>query len=132
MPVLRSVHAADAGKVMHPMQCRGLVESGVAQVLGATLFENVRIDERGEGARGRGEHRGLPAPSAAAVRRCAVHRGPFHGEETRDTIGPPTAESMSASPVNPVAPAFADALRDATGHRFAELPLTPDRMCGSP
>ncbi|MER7537629.1 molybdopterin cofactor-binding domain-containing protein [Streptomyces sp. NPDC097704] len=46
--VLRSVHAADAGKVVNPMQCRGQVEGGVAQALGATLFENVRIDERGE------------------------------------------------------------------------------------
>ena len=42
------MHAADAGKVMKPMQCRGQVEGGVAQALGATLFENVRIDARGE------------------------------------------------------------------------------------
>ncbi|MFC9490951.1 molybdopterin-dependent oxidoreductase, partial [Streptomyces hydrogenans] len=46
--ILRSVHSADAGKVMNPMQCRGQVEGGVAQALGATLFENVRVDERGE------------------------------------------------------------------------------------
>ncbi|RLV70226.1 Aldehyde oxidase and xanthine dehydrogenase domains protein [Streptomyces sp. CBMAI 2042] len=46
--ILRSVHAADAGKVMNPMQCRGQVEGGVVQALGATLFENVRLDERGE------------------------------------------------------------------------------------
>lgn len=44
---LRSVHAADAGKVMNPMQCRGQVEGGVAQALGATHFENVRLDATG-------------------------------------------------------------------------------------
>lgn len=45
--ILRSVHAADAGKVMNPRQCRGQVEGGIAQALGATLFENVRLDARG-------------------------------------------------------------------------------------
>ncbi|SEC53404.1 hypothetical protein SAMN05216532_1662 [Streptomyces sp. 2231.1] len=38
------------------------------------------------------------------------------------------AKSMSESPFNPVAPALANALRDATGVRFTELPLTRDRV----
>lgn len=48
--------------------------------------------------------------------------------ETADTIGPLGAKSMSESPFNPVAPAFANAVRDATGLRFTELPLTRDRV----
>lgn len=119
--ILRSVHAADAGKVMNPMQCRGQVEGGVAQALGATLFENVRIDERG-------------AVETAAFRRyrlpqyADVPRTEVHFMETADAIGPLGAKSMSESPFNPVAPAFANALRDATGVRFTELPLTRDRV----
>ncbi|MFJ5305159.1 molybdopterin-dependent oxidoreductase [Streptomyces sp. NPDC088350] len=119
--ILRSVHAADAGKVMNPMQCRGQVEGGVAQALGATLFENVRIDEHG-------------AVETAAFRRyrlpqyADVPRTEVHFMETADTIGPLGAKSMSESPFNPVAPAFANALRDATGVRFTELPLTRDRV----
>jgi CO/xanthine dehydrogenase Mo-binding subunit len=35
---------------------------------------------------------------------------------------------MSESPINPVAPALANALADATGIRFAELPFRPDRI----
>ncbi|AGS68238.1 FeS- and molybdenum cofactor-binding subunit of putative xanthine dehydrogenase/xanthine oxidase [Streptomyces collinus Tu 365] len=35
---------------------------------------------------------------------------------------------MSASPFDPVAPALATAVRDATGLRFTELPLTRDRV----
>lgn len=46
--VLRSVHAADAGKVVNPVRCRGLIEGGVAQALGVTLFEHVRIDDQGK------------------------------------------------------------------------------------
>ncbi|MFI7387225.1 molybdopterin-dependent oxidoreductase [Streptomyces sp. NPDC049813] len=119
--ILRSVHAADAGQVMNPMQCRGQVEGGVAQALGATLFENVRLDERGK-------------VSTAAFRRyrlpqyADVPRTEVHFTETTDTIGPLGAKSMSESPFNPVAPALANALRDATGIRFTEVPLTRDRV----
>jgi putative selenate reductase molybdopterin-binding subunit len=35
---------------------------------------------------------------------------------------------MSESPFNPVAPALANAVRDATGRRLTELPLTRDRV----
>src|SRR5580700_5669865 len=41
--ILRSVHAADAGRVINPMQCRGQVEGGVAQSLGAALYEEMAI-----------------------------------------------------------------------------------------
>ncbi|MFJ9324452.1 molybdopterin-dependent oxidoreductase [Streptomyces globisporus] len=119
--ILRSVHAADAGKVMNPMQCRGQVEGGVAQALGATLFENVRLDERGEVTTA--AFRRYRLPQYADVPRTEVHF-----METSDAIGPLGAKSMSESPFNPVAPAFANALRDATGIRFTELPLTRDRV----
>ncbi|MEU6450709.1 molybdopterin-dependent oxidoreductase [Streptomyces sp. NPDC046979] len=119
--ILRSVHAADAGKVMNPMQCRGQVEGGVAQALGATLFENVRVDAHG-------------AVETAAFRRyrlpqyADIPRTEVHFMETADAIGPLGAKSMSESPFNPVAPAFANALRDATGVRFTQVPLTRDRV----
>ncbi|WP_432115986.1 molybdopterin-dependent oxidoreductase [Streptomyces sp. S1] len=119
--VLRSVHAADAGKVMNPMQCRGQVEGGVAQALGATLFETVRVDGRGEVTTA--AFRRYRLPQYADVPRTEVHFS-----ETTDAIGPLGAKSMSESPFNPVAPAFANALRDATGIRFTELPLTRDRV----
>ncbi|MFD9532513.1 molybdopterin-dependent oxidoreductase [Streptomyces sp. NPDC060010] len=119
MRILRSVHAADAGKVMNPMQCRGQVEGGVAQALGATLFETVRVDERGEVTTA--AFRRYRLPQYADVPRTEVHF-----METSDAIGPLGAKSMSESPFNPVAPAFANALRDATGVRFTELPVTRD------
>ncbi|MEU1625440.1 molybdopterin cofactor-binding domain-containing protein [Streptomyces sp. NPDC020096] len=119
--ILRSVHAADAGKVMNPMQCRGQVEGGVAQALGATLFEQVRVDERGEVTTAAFRRYRLPA--FADVPRTEVHF-----METSDAIGPLGAKSMSESPFNPVAPAFANALRDATGVRFTELPLLRDKV----
>jgi CO/xanthine dehydrogenase Mo-binding subunit len=35
---------------------------------------------------------------------------------------------MSEAPFNPVAPALANAIRDATGRRLTELPFTRDRV----
>ncbi|MFJ5551411.1 molybdopterin-dependent oxidoreductase [Streptomyces sp. NPDC093225] len=121
MRILRSVHAADAGRVMNPMQCRGQVEGGVAQALGATLFETVRLDERGEVTTT--AFRRYRLPQYADVPRTEVHF-----TETSDAIGPLGAKSMSESPFNPVAPAFANALRDATGVRFTEVPLLRDQV----
>lgn len=119
--ILRSVHGADAGKVMNPMRCRGQVEGGVAQALGATLFETVRVDDRGKVTTA--AFRAYRLPAYADVPRTEVHF-----TETSDAIGPLGAKSMSESPFNPVAPALANALRDATGVRFTETPFLRDTV----
>ncbi|MCQ1955731.1 molybdopterin-dependent oxidoreductase [Arthrobacter sp. zg-Y826] len=119
--ILQSVHAADAGVVVNPMQCRGQIEGGIAQALGAALFEEVRID-----AEGTVETRILRqyhVPTFADVPRTEIFFA-----ETDDTLGPMGAKSMSESPFNPVAPALANALRDATGIRFARTPFARDRV----
>ena len=41
--VLRSVQAADAGRVINPEQLRGQVEGGVAQALGSALQEELMV-----------------------------------------------------------------------------------------
>ncbi|GGN53567.1 dehydrogenase [Streptomyces kronopolitis] len=119
--ILRSVHSADAGKVMNPLQCRGQVEGGVAQALGATLFEQVLVDDRGKVVTPAFRRYRLPAYAD-------VPRTEVHFMQTSDAIGPLGAKSMSESPFNPVAPALANALRDATGVRFTELPLLRDAV----
>ena len=48
--------------------------------------------------------------------------------DTSDDVGPVGAKSMSESPYNPVAPALANAVRDATGVRFHRLPMARDRV----
>ncbi len=73
--ILRSVHAADAGRVINPMQCRGQVEGGVAQAIGAALYEDVR-DRCGGAGRDTGISR-LPHPGLrrrAGPPRCSSPR----------------------------------------------------------
>ena len=52
-----------------------------------------------------------------------VPRSEVFFADTYDTIGPLGAKAQGECAINPVAPAIANALADATGVRFAHLPL---------
>jgi len=119
--ILRSVHAADAGTVLNPMQCRGQIEGGIAMALGAALFETLEID--GQGRVVNPSFRDYHLPSFADVPTTEIHFA-----QTSDALGPAGAKSMSESPFNPIAAALGNAIRDATGIRFHRTPFTPDRI----
>jgi putative selenate reductase molybdopterin-binding subunit len=117
--ILQSVQAADAGTVINPVQLRGQIEGGVGQALGAALFEHVDIDETGRVTTR--TLREYHVPVLADVPRTEVYFA-----RTTDPLGPLGAKSMSEAPFNPVAPALANAVRDATGVRITGLPLSRD------
>lgn len=119
--ILRSVHAADAGTVMNPMQCRGQVEGGVAQAIGAALYEDLKID--GAGRVTNPTFRGYHIPAFADIPRTEVFFA-----DTYDRIGPLGAKSMSESPYNPVAAALGNAIRDAIGVRLYATPFKADQI----
>ncbi|MCP9275630.1 molybdopterin-dependent oxidoreductase [Mycolicibacterium arenosum] len=119
--ILKSVHAADAGVVMNPEQCRGQVEGGVGQAIGTALFEEIRVDDRG--AVTTRALREYHIPQVADLPVTEVYFA-----DTYDELGPLGAKSMSESPYNPVAPALANAIARACGARVRELPMTPARV----
>jgi putative selenate reductase molybdopterin-binding subunit len=119
--ILKSVQAADAGKVVNPMQCRGQVEGGIAQSLGATLYEEMVIDDGGRVINPK--FRDYHLPSFADIPRTEVLFA-----DTTDSIGPMGAKSMSESPYNPVAAAIGNAIANATGIRFTSVPFKPDQL----
>lgn len=119
--ILHSVHAADAGVVMNPNQCRGQIEGGIAQAIGATLYEQVVVDDHGKVTTDILRQYYLPTYAD-------IPRSEIYFADTSDTLGPQGAKSMSESPFNPVAPALADAIRDATGIRFTRTPISRDTI----
>lgn len=119
--ILRSVHAADAGTVINPEQCRGQIEGGIAMGLGAALFEGVDIDAAGAVATA--TFRNYHLPAFADVPRTEVLFAATH-----DSIGPFGAKSMSEAPFNPIAPALANAITAAIGVRPTATPFRPDRI----
>jgi CO/xanthine dehydrogenase Mo-binding subunit/aerobic-type carbon monoxide dehydrogenase small subunit (CoxS/CutS family) len=123
--VLQSVQAVDAGTVLNPVQLRGQVEGGVAQALGAALFEEVRI--AADGVVTTRALREYHVPVLADLPRTEV----LFASSARDPYGPHGAKPMSEAPFNPVAPALANAVRDATGVRLTALPLRRDVVYGA-
>ena len=120
--ILHSVQAVDAGTVINPRQCRGQVEGGVAQALGAAMYEEVRLD--GDGAVSTRSLRDYHVPRLGDVPETEV----IFADTCDARVGPFGAKPMSEAPFNPVAPALANAIRDATGVRFRRLPLRRDRI----
>lgn len=119
--ILHSVHAADAGVLINPEQVRGQVDGGVAQGIGFALTENFQVDA--DGAVVNPNLRNYRIPTYADVPRTELLL-----VGSSDSVGAMHSKGMAECCINPVAPALANALRDATGIRYRELPLTPERI----
>jgi putative selenate reductase molybdopterin-binding subunit len=119
--ILQSVHAADAGRLLNPNQCRGQAEGGVVQAIGWALTEKMVYDAHGRMVNP--SFRNYRIPAFADAPRTQVFFA-----DTYDAIGPFGAKSVGEGVFDPVAPALANALADATGVRFHTLPLAPDRI----
>ncbi|MBO0681342.1 molybdopterin-dependent oxidoreductase [Mycolicibacterium sp. S2-37] len=119
--ILYSVQATDPGVVINPAQVRGQVEGGVAMGIGFALTENYRVGP--DGVMQNPSLRNYRIPTYADVPRTEVLL-----VETTDSVGPMRAKGMAECTVNPVAPALANAISDATGVRLRELPFTPERI----
>lgn len=121
--ILHSVHAADIGRLINPMQCRGQIDGAIAMGIGWALTEN--MVHGADGAMVNPTLRNYRIPAFADVPPSEVFFA-----DTYDRIGPLGAKSQGECAINPVAPAIANAVANATGIRFAHLPLTPDRIFG--
>ncbi|MDG2992398.1 molybdopterin-dependent oxidoreductase [Candidatus Synechococcus calcipolaris G9] len=119
--ILHSVHACDAGTVINPMQLRGQVEGGIVQALGGALQEELLLDETG-GVRN-AAIRTYRIPSFPEAPRTEVFFA-----QTQELTEPFGAKGIAETSFDPVAPALANALADATGVRFPRLPLRPDKL----
>jgi putative selenate reductase molybdopterin-binding subunit len=119
--ILHSVHAADIGRPINPMQCRGQIDGAIGMGIGWALTENMVHDESGHVVNPSLRNYRIPAFADTPV-------SEVHFADTYDTIGPLGAKSQGECAINPVAPAIANALANASGVRFAHLPLAPDRI----
>ena len=122
--VRRYVVAEDCGRVINPLIVEGQVHGGVAQGIGAALFEEVVHDETGQVLTA--SFVDYVVPSAAEIPNVGVvhvetarpdNIGGFRGMGEGGTIGAPAA----------IANAVSDAL-SPLGIEVMELPVTPERL----
>ncbi|WP_309059027.1 molybdopterin cofactor-binding domain-containing protein [Streptomyces sp.] len=117
--IIDSVHVADAGLALDPAQCRAQIEGAVVQGVGTTLWEELPTDHNGRITTT--DLRSYTIPGFGHLPATTVHL-----LEPRGTA--PAPKPMSELPFNPVTPALANALRDASGLRFTALPLRSDTV----
>ena len=120
--ILYSVQATDAGVVINPAQVRGQIEGGVAQGIGFALTENFHVDA--DGVMVNPNLRNYRIPTYADIPRTEVLLVGLDRFGRADAV----SKGMAECCINPVAPALANALEDATGVRYRALPLTPERI----
>ncbi|MDH6224142.1 molybdopterin cofactor-binding domain-containing protein [Streptomyces sp. MJP52] len=120
--VLDSVHVADAGRVLDAGRCRAQVEGAVAQGAGLALWEELRTGPHGGVVTD--SLRGYTVPRLGDLPPTEVHLVTAEGHGAAPAVPKPVSEL----PFNPVAPALANAVRDATGVRLGDLPLRADAV----
>jgi len=114
--------AFDVGQVINPRQIRGQIAGGVMMGIGASLCEELRFDANGKALNpSYGRYR---FPSLKdAPRKQTIECG-----ENPAVVGPFGARGIGEHPVVGVAPAILNAIYDAVGIDFYEIPVTPERM----
>lgn len=118
--VLRLISAQDMGKAINPVLVEGQIEGGCVQALGYTLSERIVLEE---GRVVNDTFGNYIIPSIADVPMVE----PIIVEEGYSN-GPYGAKGVGEMPCVVVAPAVADAVKQATGIALNEIPLTPEKL----
>jgi CO/xanthine dehydrogenase Mo-binding subunit len=116
--VERCVHAVDVGKAIHPIIVKGQIEGGTLQALGWALWENV-VYENGRVANRRMTDCIVPTFADAPEMETILVEEPY-------PFGPHGAKGVGEIPMDGPAAAVANAIEDALGVPFDELPVLPE------
>ena len=113
--------AVDCGTPINPNLTRVQAEGGIAQGIGMTLTESVTYDDRGYPMENSLFQYKIPARGDIGKIRVEFENS-YEGE------GPFGAKSIGEVVINTPLPAISDAIRNAVGKRFYELPITPEKI----
>jgi CO/xanthine dehydrogenase Mo-binding subunit len=111
----------DVGQVINPKQIRGSVMGGALMSIGAALYEKVDYDDQGRITNPHFFKYHLPTFKE-------IPQWDVEFVETPDAIGPFGARGIGEHSTIGPAPAILNAIHDATGIDFFEIPITPERM----
>jgi putative selenate reductase molybdopterin-binding subunit len=119
--VKRLIMAVDCGVAINPATASGQIEGGNLQACGYGICEEMAYDTDGSlVTRQFGPYRIYSADEAPDLQAILV--------QTYEPSGPYGAKAVAEIPMDGVAPAIANAIYNATGKRFYQIPLTPERV----
>jgi len=116
------VAVQEVGRVINPVLAAGQIEGGVAQAIGMTLYENV-VWENGRMANGQMTNYIMPTAADIPPIRVFFEENPY-------AYGPDGAKGIGELPMDGPAPAILNAIENATGESFNQIPLMPEGMMG--
>ncbi len=122
---VKAVMGGDSGTVINPVQVAGQLEGGLSKGAGFALYENLEWDATGQ-LRSKGYLVDGKVPGINESPR--LDSVTTHFADTYEPSGPFGAKGIGEAATNPVAGAYANAVRDALGIRFYELPITPEKI----
>lgn len=111
----------DTGEVINPMLAEGQIEGGVLQGLGYAIYENYYFDKSGKMLNSSFLDYKVPTSMDMPELESAF-------AESHEDRGPFGAKGLGEPTIVPVAAAVANALYDAVGIRFTEMPFTPEKV----
>jgi putative selenate reductase molybdopterin-binding subunit len=119
--VKKLVMAVDCGTPINPQGATGQIEGGLVQALGYAVSEAMLYDEKGAIQTLRlGDYRIFQADEVPEIQAILV--------PSYEPNGPYGAKAVAEIPMDGVAPAVANAIRDAIGIQIRELPFTPEKV----
>src|SRR5881409_283370 len=118
--VRKIVSAHDVGRAINPAAAEGQVHGGIHMGLGYALSEKLVVEQ--------GQVLSQTFMDYAVLKADDMPELVVRLIESVDAEGPFGAKGLGESGVIPVAAAVANALKDALGVRFTELPITPARV----
>ena len=113
--------AVDCGTPVNPNLARVQAEGGILQGIGMALTENITYNKLGKLAENSLMQYKIPT-------RVDIGKIRVDFESSYENEGPFGAKSIGEVVINTPLPAVADAIYNATGTRFYELPITPDKI----
>ena len=119
--ILHYAAVVDCGTVVNPNLARVQVEGGLGQGIGMTLFENVQYTE--DGKLRNNSFMQYKIPTRRDYGAIDVEFRPSF-----EPTGPFGVKSIGEIVINTPAPALADAIHNATGGYFRELPITSEKI----
>jgi CO/xanthine dehydrogenase Mo-binding subunit len=118
--VRRVASAHDVGRALNPLAAEGQVHGGIHMGLGYALAERLVVE--------RGQVLTQSFMDYAVLRAADMPAIAVRLVESAEAEGPFGAKGLGESGVIAISAAVANAVHDATGLRFHELPITPARL----
>ena len=119
--VKKMAESCDPGHIVNPELYKAQVEGGMMQALGTVLYEELKLKDGKVLNKSFVDYK---IPTIDNTPETFIAMGVEHPEET----GPYGARGIGEPAMVPGAPAIANAIYNATGCRFTEMPITPERM----